>query len=108
MWLGALAKARQHGANRHLGSDRHDDLGNDAFVEDLDLDGALLGLDNGDDVALLDPLPGLDQPFDDGAGLHVGAERRHPEISHAGRTRLRAAAAIVAGWGNAASSRCPA
>ena len=103
---GALADPRQHVADRDLGADRHDQLGDDPRLEALDLDGALLGFDDSDDIAALDPVARLDQPLDERAGLHVGAERRHQEVAHPPRTRPRAAAAMSAGCGNAASSRC--
>ena len=73
-----------------------------------DLDRPLLGVDHGYDVAALHDVAWLLQPFDQGAGFHVGAERWHDEFAQAGLTKLCAAAAIIAGCGSAACSRCAA
>jgi hypothetical protein len=58
-----------------LGLERLDDT----VLEDLDLDGALLGFDHGDHIAAMNRVAGLDQPFDELAGFHVGAEGGHDE-----------------------------
>lgn len=50
----------------------------------FDLDRALLRIDDRDDVAALDRIAGVPDPLDQRAGLHVGAERGHPEFSHGG------------------------
>ena len=73
---------RERRADRHLGVEIDQDLLDLAGLEDLDLDGALLRLDHGDDVAALDPIAGLDQPLDQRARLHVGAEGGHAELDH--------------------------
>jgi hypothetical protein len=49
----------------------------DAVMKDLYLDSALLGLHHGDDVALGEGLARLQDPFDEGASLHVGTEGGH-------------------------------
>ena len=54
--------------------DRHRKFGHDAGVEDLDLDRALLRLHHGHDIATLHVVAWLHQPFDQRAGLHVGAK----------------------------------
>ena len=76
------SNARQRRADRHLALELDQDLLDLAGLEDFDLDRAFLGLDHGDDVAALDPIAGLDQPFDQRAGFHVGAERGHAELDH--------------------------
>ncbi len=53
-----------------------------ASLEDFDLDCPLLGFDNGNDVAVLNLISGLDQPLNKGARLHIGAERGHAELGH--------------------------
>jgi hypothetical protein len=83
----------------------HQDLIDDAGLEDLDLNRALLRLDHGDHVAAPHLLARLLQPFHQGAGLHVGAKGRHDEVAHDGLTRLLALAAIASGCGSAACVR---
>ena len=56
------------------------DLFNLAGLEDFYLDRAFLGFDHGDNIAALDPIAGLHQPFDQRPGLHIGAERRHTKF----------------------------
>src|ERR1044072_2988318 len=58
------------------------------------------------DIAFLDTVARLYKPLDESAGLHVGAKRRHQEIDHLPRTRVRATTTMSAGCGSAASSRC--
>ena len=59
-------------------ADRDEVLADDAVGEDLDLDLGLLGVDQRHDVATMDLVAGLDEPFEDDAAFHVGTERRHP------------------------------
>ena len=49
--------------------------------EDLDIDDALVGLDERHDVAALHGVAGLHLPRDERAGLHVRPERRHAEFT---------------------------
>ena len=102
----AVVDMREHFADRNLLADRHDDVDDPALGEGLDLDGALLRLDDGDDAARSDRVARLDQPFDQRARFHIGAERRHFEVDHVGLTSSRAAAAMPAACGRHASSRC--
>ena len=78
----ALADPRQQSADRNLGSDGRNDLGNDTLVEYFDLDRTLLRFDDGDHIALFHPVAGLLQPLDQSSSFHVGAERRHQKIAH--------------------------
>ena len=100
----------EHSADRRLGPDGHEDLGQHAFLEDLDLERTLLRFHDRHDVAADDVVAGLLQPFHDRALFHVGAQRRHEEVAQAdlpcGLTSASAAAQIVSIWGTAASSRC--
>jgi hypothetical protein len=61
-----------------LGLERLDD----PVLEDLDFDGAFLGFDHRDHVTAMNRIAGLDQPFDQLAVFHVGAEGRHDEDTH--------------------------
>jgi hypothetical protein len=72
---------RQHRADRHLRAGLHDDLAQHAVLEDLDVDGTLVGLDHRHDVAALHAAAGCDVPLDDGALVHVRAERGQPEFT---------------------------
>ena len=56
-----------------------------AGLEYFDFDGTLLGFDDGDDVAARHRIAGLLQPLDKCGCLHVGAQRRHAELSHGHR-----------------------
>ena len=97
---------RHGGADRNLFAFLHHEALQDAVLEHLDLDRAFLGLDHGDDIAALDRVARLDQPLEERAGLHVGAERGHAEFSHdcpPDRARSRRSPRT---WGSAASSRC--
>jgi hypothetical protein len=58
------------------------DLLDDSGIKNFDLDRGLFRIDNGDDVSPLDRVAGLDQPLEDGAGLHVGTQGRHAKFSH--------------------------
>ena len=83
-------QGREHGPDRHPRALRDEQLVDHAVLEDLDLDLGLARVDDRDDVAALDRVAGLDVPLEQRAGLHVGAERRHQELTH--RRRLRASA----------------
>ena len=104
---GALGvQQRQHRTDRHVGAWRHDQLAHRRRREDLDVDDALVGLDQRHDVAALHAVAGLHVPLDERAGVHVGAERRacgtqlhRPNSLAHGRDDASAA-------GSAASSRC--
>jgi hypothetical protein len=50
--------------------------------ERLDVDVGLVGLDDGDDFAALDPFPRPLQPLHHLAGGHVGAQPGHEEFGH--------------------------
>ena len=52
----------------------HEDLVDDAVLEDLDIDVGLVGVDHRDDVATAHRIAGMHQPFRDGALVHVGSE----------------------------------
>ena len=54
-----------------------DDLTEDAGLEGLELNGGLVGLDLGDDVAALDGVAGGLEPAHEGAFGHVSAHLRH-------------------------------
>jgi hypothetical protein len=58
---------REHGADRDLRALWHDEAVDRPALEDLDVDRALLRLDDGDDVAALDLISRLDQPLDERA-----------------------------------------
>lgn len=80
--------------------------GNVGMGTHLDVDRALVGLDHGDDITSVDDVVRPHVPLDDGAGVHVGAERRHGEVD--GRhlpTAVRAATTTSSTRGSAASSR---
>ena len=51
-------------------------------MEHFDLDGALLGLDDGNDIAARQIVAGLLKPLDKRSFLHIGAKGRHAEIHH--------------------------
>ncbi len=96
--LGRRRRFAVGGDHRHDGADRdlfallHHQALQDAVLEHLDFDRAFFGLDDGDDIAALDRVAGFDQPLDQRAGLHVDAQRWHPEFSHGcppGRARFR-------------------
>ena len=89
-----------------------------AVLEGLDVDGALHGVDHGDHLAVVDDVARADQPLDESALGHVGAERRHAELTHHGhppRGRRRGPSrrwagrrppgASRTGWGPRASRR---
>ena len=82
--LRILALAGQHGdqlVDRHVGGAfRHDDLGQRALVDRLDLHRGLVGLDLGDHVAGLHLLAFLLQPLGEIALLHRGRERGHQDV----------------------------
>ena len=71
------AEPHQQRPDRNDTPGRHDDLVDDTVLPDLDVDVGLLGLDACDDLAPLHPVADLDEPLDDRALVHVGAERRH-------------------------------
>ena len=75
-------KGREHGAHRHPLAHRHQQLVDHPVLEDLHLDLRLAGVHQRDDVAPLDRVAGLDVPLEHRAGLHVGAERGHHEVTH--------------------------
>ena len=77
-------------------------------VEYLEIDCALVGFNDGDDVAAVYAITRLDQPFDQRAGLHVGAERRHQKLIHRFCTMVRMRAAMPSTCGSAACSSCAA
>ena len=69
----------------------------------------LVGVDDGDDVAAVHGVAGLDAPFEQRADVHVGAERGHQEVAHLMPLQAPSslAAATMSGTcGSAASSRC--
>ena len=80
--LARAAHEREDRAHRHLGLRLHQDLLDDPVLPDLDLDRALVGLDDGHDVAAHHAVARLHLPLDEGARLHVGAQGRHAEFSH--------------------------
>jgi hypothetical protein len=108
--LSGRANQREQRSDRHFLTRFHDGSIDHAGVEDLDLDGALLGIDDRDDVAAGDRVARLLQPLDECAGFHVGAEGWHAELDHEEDTpagmSARVASTIARGCGSAASSRC--
>jgi hypothetical protein len=99
----------EHGADRHFLPCVHHQPVEGAVIEHLDLDCALFGVDDGNDVASLDGIAWMLQPLDERAGFHVGTQHRHAEFDHRASAPLvaaRAAAAMAVTVGNAASSRC--
>ena len=79
---------RDHGIDLHaLGACRHDDLGENAFVDRLDLHRRLVGLDLGDDVARRDLVAFLLQPFGEVALLHGRRQSGHGDVDRHGRLR---------------------
>jgi len=101
------ADLRQGRADRQ-GLARFGQQGTDlACLEDLDFDGALLGLNHRHNIAFGHVIAGLDQPFDQLAFLHVGTERGHGEKAHAVIPGSAFTAAMMsATCGRAAVSRC--
>ena len=99
---------RKNRPDRNALAVRNEDVRDDALQKDFYLYRALLRLDHRDDVPGFDAIARLHEPFDERAGLHVGAERWHFEVAHDGRTSSRATATIVATCGRHASSRCAA
>ena len=82
-WFGtSSADQGEHRADRHLLAGRDDGLIEDTVFKDLDFNRAFLRVDHRDNVAALDRVARMLQPFDQRAGLHVGAERRHSELRH--------------------------
>ena len=99
---------RQQSAHRNSLPFPRAEFGDRAVFENLDFDRALVGLDHSKDVALVNGVPRLDQPFDKFAAFHVGTQRRHEEVGHDGRTSFRTASTISSVRGSAASSICAA
>src|SRR5208337_139258 len=109
--FGFASNTSQRRSYRHPGVKTNQDFFNLASLEDFDLDCPLLGFDNGNDVAVLNLISGLDQPLNKGARLHIGAERGHAELGHRTPPYVRpsaafAAAMILGTCGIAAISRC--
>ncbi len=98
------ADHRKRRSNRHLLADLDQNPVEDAGLESLDLDRALLGLDRGNHFAALDLIARLLHPLDQSAGIHVRAQRWHLEFAHRRSTCLQAAT-MDSGCGVAASSR---
>ena len=79
---------REHCADGHLLADV-DQQGVDASVfEALGVDVGLVGLDHRDDAAAkTHDVAGRHSPLNHGAGVHVGAERRHAELTYCSAPR---------------------
>jgi hypothetical protein len=60
--------------DRHPLPGADQELADDAVVERLDLHRRLVGVDDGHRVAAVDRGPGRDEPLQQHAGLHVGAQ----------------------------------
>ena len=106
-----LSFAPDHGkrtADRNLHSDFDQIAVENAVLERLDLDRALLGLHDRDDITMSDLVAGLLFPLDQRTGFHVGTKRRHDERSHRQCLCIvfRAAATMRSVCGIDASSRC--
>src|SRR5688572_32897740 len=81
-WLFRRLNQRQYGSDGSLLSRLDYQTVDHASVEYFDLDGALLGIDDCDDVAPGDRIARLLEPLHERACFHVGAERGHPELDH--------------------------
>ena len=57
-------------------------LVDNTLLEAFNLDLAFFGADHGHDVAAFDRCARLDQPFEQRARFHVGAQARHNKLSH--------------------------
>jgi hypothetical protein len=78
----ALAREdRDPGVHRHIvGVVRHQNLGQNALIDRLDLHGGLIGLDLGQDIAWLHLLALGLQPLGELALLHRGREGGHQDV----------------------------
>ena len=81
---GSRAQPGEQRADRHLLPFVDDQLLDGAVGEDLDFDRRLVGVDQRDDVAPAHLVARSDPPFDQRAGFHVRAERRHAELVDVG------------------------
>src|SRR3546814_969207 len=85
---------RDGGVDGHaLGALGHQDLAELALVGRLELHGRLVGLDLGHDVAGLDRVTFLDQPFGQLALGHRGRQSRHQNLNSHGLSSSRPAQA---------------
>ena len=108
----SLAGNRDRRAELGLGTIGHEDLEEHAVVVGAQLHQRLVGLDLGQDVAVLEGVALLDDPARDRAALHrVGQAGHHEFVGHQASTNpqsassRRAAAPILSSWASAASSR---
>src|SRR5262249_2134574 len=88
-------------------TDRDDELADGAFLPAFDFDRGFGGFDYRHDLAASHFVAGFDQPFVQGAFVHIGAKGGHFEFDHcASPKRLCTAATILPVWARAACSRC--
>ena len=80
--LGVLRDRGERGADRDGLACRDDQPLDGAGIERFDLYRRLRGVDNCDDVTLANLVTWLDQPFEQRALVHVGAEDGHDELGH--------------------------
>ena len=73
---------RERRADSHPFPGSHEQLLYDAGLEAFDVDGRFVGVHDGHHITSGHPLPGLDQPFDHGPGIHIRSQRRHHELTH--------------------------
>ena len=99
------ANYRQYLSNRYFLSRLEQNLIDNPGIEDFDFHHPLGGLHHGDDIAALYSVAGFDFPFDQGAGIHVGAQAGHAKLAHH-CTILFTVLTITSGCGTAASSMC--
>src|SRR3990172_4225508 len=75
--LPAIVEVADDGPHRDLRASAVDDLDERALIERLELDGRLLRLDLGDDVATVDPVADALRPVGDQRRVLVEADVRH-------------------------------
>jgi hypothetical protein len=88
--LPRLQECRHQRSNRNLRAGLDQKLRDGAVVPTLDVDRGLAGIHHGDDLALLDDVTGLDQPFQQRPFVHVSAQGGQRELDHVASARVAA------------------